>query len=614
VIDRLAPGLLEFLVRVSVLDVVSAELADALTGGQNGAATLAELAAANLFVQAVGSGAQWYRLHRLIADVLRTRITERRMFRDLHRRAAEWYAHQAMPLEAVRYAVRGGLWPLAAELLGAHLVAFAVRGDARDIDMLLSAVPRDALLSHPELAAALAIARILQGSPSGLGELVAAAHAGVSRLPGPRAERLRVVLHLIEIGHGRARGDLVSVAAACRQLPENPTVLAKLGLAAWDVVPLLVLGNAGTAELWTGDLAEAEKHLRAALDIDRSGGLLRPQLNAAAHLALLHCQRGDLDAAHDEARDVVEHAVDAGWTVSAQVASAYLTLAWVALDRDDHPEADAWLARVAEVEAAIPEPHIQLAAAALTALRRADAGDLVGALSGLRLTAARLRGSAPEALADRLVQVEADLLCRMGDVSGAGNVLAGLRGPATASSMRAVARLHLYSGDLAAAEAALARFPDDGATVRGRVEGAILHSTVAAPQDRAIALSRLEDALLAAAPPGMRRPFLVSATHLRGVLAARIEAGTGVAAFAVDLMRRMSGQVSRPPAVLAAPLTDREQLVLRYLASTLSNAEIASELYLSVNTVKSHQRMVYRKLGADGRRDAVRRAKELRLI
>ena len=76
----------------------------------------------------------------------------------------------------------------------------------------------------------------------------------------------------------------------------------------------------------------------------------------------------------------------------------------------------------------------------------------------------------------------------------------------------------------------------------------------------------------------------------------------------------MAGQASRPPATLAAALTDREQLVLRYLASTLSNAKIASELYLSVNTVKSHQRMVYRKLGVDGRRDAVRRAKELRLL
>ena len=137
----------------------------------------------------------------------------------------------------------------------------------------------------------------------------------------------------------------------------------------------------------------------------------------------------------------------------------------------------------------------------------------MGALSGLRLTTARLGGSAPPALADRLLQVEADLLCRIGDVERAGEVLAGLRGPATASSARAVARLHLSTGDLAAAEEVLAQFPDDGATVRGRVEGAVLRSLIAATQDRAVALSRLEDALLAAAPLGMRRPFLVEAAR-----------------------------------------------------------------------------------------------------
>ena len=71
---------------------------------------------------------------------------------------------------------------------------------------------------------------------------------------------------------------------------------------------------------------------------------------------------------------------------------------------------------------------------------------------------------------------------------------------------------------------------------------------------------------------------------------------------------------SAPLATLVEALTEREHVVLRYLASTMSNAEIAAELYLSVNTVKTHQRMVYRKLGADGRRDAVRRAKQLRLL
>jgi LuxR family transcriptional regulator, maltose regulon positive regulatory protein len=146
------------------------------------------------------------------------------------------------------------------------------------------------------------------------------------------------------------------------------------------------------------------------------------------------------------------------------------------------------------------------------------------------------------------------------------------------------------------------------------VEGAVLRSMIAGPQDHAAGLSRLEDALIAAAPVTMRRPFLVHAADLHALLNARIEAGTAVAAYAVDLVRRMSGQPSPPPAHPATALTNREQHVLRYLASTLSNAEIASELYLSVNTVKTHQRMVYRKLGADGRRDAVRRAKELRLL
>jgi LuxR family maltose regulon positive regulatory protein len=267
------------------------------------------------------------------------------------------------------------------------------------------------------------------------------------------------------------------------------------------------------------------------------------------------------------------------------------------------------------VEAIIPEPHVQLAAAALSALRRCDDGDPVSALSDLRLTTARLAGNAPPALTDRLTYVEADLLCRIGDLVNAGAALAGLHGRSTRASARALARLHLYQGDPEAAERALARFADDGPTVRGQVEGAILRSLCTPPQDRMTALTRLDAALLAAAPLGMRRPFLVPLAGLRELIDARIEAGTAAAGFAVDLVHRLSGHHSRPTiAALTEPLTDREQHILRYLAGTLSNAEIAADLYLSVNTVKTHQRMIYRKLGAAGRREAVRRAKELRLL
>ena len=614
VIDRQPPELLDFLVRVSFVDLVCADLADALTGARTGAATLAELAASNLFVHAVGSGGRWYRLHRLIADVLRPRITDPRTLRDVHRRAAEWHRRHSLPLDAVRYALRGGLWPLAAEILGVHGLALVIRGSARELEVLLTAAPRDALLGQPELAAILAGARVYLGSHREVTELVAAAVAGADDLAQPRAERLRVVLDLVEMGHARTRGDVVAVAAAARRIPDDPRTLSGLGLAGWDVIPLLLLSNAGTAELWTGDATAAEKHLRAAVDTTQWSGLLRPHLNAASQLALLLAERGDLDAAQAEAQSAVQRATEAGWGTSPQAVAAYLALARVALDRSEPEGVDRWLRRVAEVEVVAPEPHVRLAAVTLNALRRADSGDWEDARTALR-AATGLTESAPAVLADRVMLVEAELLRRTGDLRQAADVLTRLCGPATPHTAHALARLHLASGDAAAAERSLASFPPVLGTVRERVDRGVLCTLIAAEHNRSAALHLLDEPLLVAAPLGMRRPFLMEAAGLQTLLTDRIEAGTAVAAFAVDLLRRMSGQHHQPlPASLAEALTERERVVLRYLASTLSNTEIAAELYLSVNTVKTHQRMVYRKLGADGRRDAVRRAKQLRLL
>ena len=144
-------------------------------------------------------------------------------------------------------------------ILGVHGLALVIRGSARELDVLLSAAPRDGLLGQPELAATLAAARIYLGSNREVRELVAAAAAGVDSLPQPRAERLRVVLDLVETGHARTRGDLVALAAAARRVPDDPRTLSGLGLAGWDVIPLLVLGNAGTAELWTGDVGRGRE-------------------------------------------------------------------------------------------------------------------------------------------------------------------------------------------------------------------------------------------------------------------------------------------------------------------------------------------------------------------
>ena len=327
-----------------------------MTGDGNGAEMLAELSASNLFVHSVRDNGRWFRLQGFVSDVLRSRMVEPRARRDLHRRAAEWYRRRDLPDAAIRLALAGGLLPLAAELVGVHVVGLVLRGGGRELDTMLSAVARDALLAHPELAAGLAAARMVYGHDEELADLIAAAEARLAVLPEPRARRVRLVLDLIALADARLRGDLDGLAAACRRIPLDPAELAELGLAGWDLVRVLTLSNQGTAELWLGELDAAEVHLRTAMEAEPALGVVLPQLNAQAQLALLECARGHLTSAQTDAREVIARATATGSELTAQVASAYLALAWAHLDSGELPEADPWLRKADEVEAAAPEP------------------------------------------------------------------------------------------------------------------------------------------------------------------------------------------------------------------------------------------------------------------
>jgi hypothetical protein len=145
--------------------VVNAGLADALTGGHDGAAMLDELAASHLFVLAIGRPGRWYRMHRLIVDILRAKPMPTRERRDLHRRAAEWFRDHGMPLDAVRSAVHGGIWGLTADLVGTNLPQFSLRGDARELERYSQACR--ARCSKPERSLPLVLPLRAQSRGSG---------------------------------------------------------------------------------------------------------------------------------------------------------------------------------------------------------------------------------------------------------------------------------------------------------------------------------------------------------------------------------------------------------------------------------------------------------------
>jgi LuxR family maltose regulon positive regulatory protein len=399
-------------------------------------------------------------------------------------------------------------------------------------------------------------------------------------------------------------------------VPDDLRVLRGLGLADWHLLRIITLGNLGTAELWIGDHVEAEKHLCTAIETERWGRTLLPHINAKAHLALVHYERGDLGTTEADALAVVDEATGLGWSRVPQIAPAHLALAGVHLDRGDLAEADKCLQRVADIGDVAWEPHVQLAGAGLLALRFAGGGDLERALVGVREALRRSEDHAIQPrLHDRLLLLVAELCCRRRDRRAAVAALAALHEPSSPEAVLGAVRLHLLEGDPQRAERVLAGIAARCRTVRLQLVAGLLGALAADALDNIdLALDRIEDALVSAAPQRFRRPFLDIGSDLEPLLDARVERGSEVAAFAVDLAYRAHGHAPQPTAVLVEPLTTREQVVLRYLVSALSNAEIAAELYVSVNTVKTHQRAVYRKLAAEGRRDAVRRARELRLL
>ena len=122
----------------------------------------------------------------------------------------------------------------------------------------------------------------------------------------------------------------------------------------------------------------------------------------------------------------------------------------------------------------------------------------------------------------------------------------------------------------------------------------------------------LEQALALAATEGYRRPF-VAGFPLRRLLERHLARPTAYGPLVAELLDALAQGGDAPPGLLE-PLSERERAVLRLLPALLSNPEIAGELFVSVNTVKTHIKTIYRKLDVTSRRDAVVRARELRLI
>ncbi|SBT45582.1 LuxR family transcriptional regulator [Micromonospora auratinigra] len=611
----------------------------------------------------------------LLHDELGRRLAEERD--DLHRRAATWYAAHGRPAEALRHALSGGDWDRATELLTEHwpeLVPYEPDGVAGPAP---GGPGDEALRRDPELGLACAAERAYAGDTGAAAGHLRRAVGLAADLPATRADRFRRVAGVLELTLARLAGDHDETRRAAERLraagpgegPGAADVRAVAGTAAGLVAldegrlpvaarwfaearaaareagrsrtELVCASRAALLEAVRGRLRAAERTAREALDMPPCEGWSCRVDCGYAYLALA------LVAWHrDEPTEAAAHLALAGPALAEPVAGvlAALCRAELLAVRGEPAAALRTLAAAREV-AAGPEPADWLTVG--EAQLRALVGDVPTARALLTEARARLDPVPPPAggpAAARPASAPAGEPAPAPPASvptgepapaspvpaPAGTATGADAGPERAGRLAALgvalARVELRAGDPRAAGRALPDWAGEDAgswPLAVRLAAGLLEAVVAhADGDDRRAGRVLERVLDLAEPEGYRRVFTRAEPGVRDLLAAHLDSGTAHWATVSDLVRGADERRADEPAErsdeparpLDEPLTERELTILRYLQSILSNVEIAGELSLSVNTVKTHVRNIYRKLDATRRREAVRRARELRLI
>jgi LuxR family maltose regulon positive regulatory protein len=623
-LERQPSEVQSLLLRTSLVDRLSGELADVLAGRQGSEQILLELEDANAFVVSLDAERTWFRYHQLLSDFLRLEL--RRTFAgevpELHRRAARWFADRGDVVEAVRHTVAAGDWPDAARLLADYSFSLTLDGREGEIGALLRLFPEGATVDHPDLALARAATDLADGRLEDAAAQLALAATHVQSTPPARQRRLTVAIASLRLALARRSGQFTEVIEQVNLLDASIADEPNEPIAMSTELRGVALMNLGIVETWSGRLVDAERHLSEGAVLAQSIG--RPYLEVACRA---HQGFPSRDVSVAKARERGEQAVSLaehyGLGDRPVLAPAFAATGGMAIWMGEFDEAEHWLRRAWDVA----EPRVEPAPAVLLHvamgmlhLGRAEHGRALEEFAAAERSQSLLTGA--HTLAPRITSWLAMAQARVGMTDEARATLSrfssepGRRGVLN----NAIAVVALEDGDPAAALEELrdvaANTPVIGPAftlVETHLLTGIAHLSLG---DRTAAAAAAEAALAAAEPDRLIYSFLaLGAAELLDTLPHHETAHGALLADIVDLLH---GESTASPTRqgLSEPdeLSPSELRVLRYLPTNLTRPEIAGELYLSTNTVNSHIKSIYSKLGAGDRSSAVQIARELRLL
>jgi LuxR family maltose regulon positive regulatory protein len=635
VLQRQSQSIQAFLLQTSILDRMSGSLCDAVLGIPDSLTLLDYLEHSNLFIVPLDDRREWYRYHHLFVDFLRASLRQRWPDRvpTLHRRASHWYAQHGQMDEAINHALSAGDFEGATQMVEQAAESTMMRGEFATFLSWIEALPSDIVRARPSLCILEATALLVSGHPLKLVE-ANLQEAMAADTTGAAAGAMAAFRALVAIFQADERQSAERVRLALELLPEESLFLRTL-----------VAGFLSLNYFLCPDVATARQALEEAARIGEQAGNLMMTVLAQCHLAELSLMQGRLH----EARASYEQALDLATDEQGKrqpiagmplMGLGYLFWEWNDLESASHHamegiELTRMWAEMASMQGYIPLAYVRQAQ-----------GDMRGARQAIQKARQLAQEFDASELDDIMIAAYQARLWIMQDNIKAAIDWAETQSRDKDSSLEqwekeagsaflplyrafeyiALARVRIAQGhpDVALKMLEpLLQATEPGGWLLCVIEILILKAMALQKQgDTPQALAALERALSLAEPGGFMRMFIDGGQPMAQLL--HEAAGRGIspeytsrllAAFPDSESRpTASAKPQKPESRIVEPLSQRELEVLRLLTTHLSSTEIAEELIISANTVRSHIKHIYSKLNAHGRTDAIQRAKELHLL
>lgn len=620
----------DFLLQTSILDRLTGSLCDALTGHENEQTTLEAMERANLFIIPLDHERQWYRYHHLFADSLHQRLRKTRPDQviSLHQKASEWYGQNGFPDQAIEHAFQAENFNRAASLIEGQADTSWRRGEHTKLQHWLKALPDDLLFSNPNLCIFHAWQQFATGQPDAAEETLQVAEKLVSNQDTlSEADKMRIQGRLAAIRAFLAfhKGDIESTFLLSRQaldsLPEDDII--------WRNTASVPLGDATGL---VGDVGETSRIRRETWERSKTIGNIYMDIIASMKYAITTRQQGGFDKVIEICQQQVLLAEEYGLSRSAE--AGWILAVWGEV-----------LAEQGYLDEAIKK--------ARTGTKLAQGGD-IGILNWCNLCLIIVLYSnrefsgveaiiqeveeygmhrLPPWITSRIKTWQLRLWLVQGKVEETSQWLAerGLEVSGEPDSLNDWEYLTLVRYLIATGHPAdtfdllkrMFKFTKGRGHISRSIEILNLQAlALQAAGDTQQAMTVLEQSLSLAEPRGFLYIFVNEGPEMARLLYEAFSREIApeyvqklLAAFPdVEPEKDVINKPIMSDSEWIEPLSERELEVLQLIAEGLSRPEIASQLVLSLNTVKTHARNIYSKLGVNNQMQAVGKARGLGLL